>query len=93
MLAWVYGRDEVAEHFCSGQHLLGQLHPKSTFETEQEFHPPQAIEAKIAFQRTVECDGQGIVLMRVKLDGELLHNCEQCLSDGIGRTLLCLWFA
>ena len=59
--------------------LFGQLHPKSTFEAEQEFHPPQAIEAKIAFQRTVECDGQGVVLMRMKLDGELLHNCESSI--------------
>ena len=31
--------------------------------------------------------------MGVKLDGELLHNCEQRLGDRIGRTLLCLWFA
>jgi hypothetical protein len=31
--------------------------------------------------------------MRVKLDGELLHNCEQHLGDRIGRALLCLWFA
>jgi hypothetical protein len=86
----VYGRDKVTKHFCGGQYLFGQLHSKSTFETEQEFHPTQAIEAKIAFQRTVECNGQGIVLMGVKLNGELLHNCKQRLGDRIGRTLLCL---
>ena len=89
----VHGLHEVAEHFRGGQHLFWQLHTKSTFEAEQEFHPPQAVEAEIAFQRTVECDRQGVVLMGVKLEGELLHNCEQRLSDRIGRTLLCLWFA
>jgi hypothetical protein len=31
---FVHSCDEVAEHFCSGQHLFGQLYPKSTFEAE-----------------------------------------------------------
>ena len=31
----VHGLNEVAEHFCGGQHLFWQLHAKSTFEAEQ----------------------------------------------------------
>jgi hypothetical protein len=89
----VHGLNEVAEHFRGGQYLFWQLHTKSTFEAEQELHPPQTVEAKITFQRTVECDSQGVVLMGVKLDGELLHNCEQRLRDRSGRTLLSLWLA
>src|SRR6266849_7235897 len=67
----VHGLDEVTWYFSCSQYLLRQLDAKGTFEAEQELHSSQAIKAKIAFQRTVEGDEQGVVFMGVELDREL----------------------
>ena len=84
----VHSLHEVAEHFSRGEYLFWQLHTKSTFETQQEFHPTQAVEAQIALQRTVERDSQSVVLMGMQLDDELPYNCEQRLDARLGQTLV-----
>jgi hypothetical protein len=89
----VHSLYQVAEHFSRGEDLFWQLHTKSAFETEQEFHPTQAVEAQIALQGTVERDSEGVVLMGMQLDDELPYNCEQRLDARLGQTLVRLWFA
>jgi len=84
----VYSLHEIAEHFSRGEDLFWQLYTKNPFETQQEFHPTQAVEAQIVLQRTVERDSESVVLIGMQLDDELPYNCEQRLDARLGQTLV-----
>src|SRR5262249_40863307 len=83
----VYSLNEVTEHFSRGEYLFWQLYTKSAFEANYKFHLTQAVQAQIAFQRTVKRNSASVVLMGMQLADELLYNREQRLDDRFWQKL------
>jgi hypothetical protein len=84
----LHGPQQIADGVGRRQEVLREMDAAGALQAREEFRAPQAVQAQVTLQRTVQGGGHGALVLRMQLAHDLLDRIEHHDRIGVHRLWL-----